>query len=295
MRGWFADRISTAVSESVDIANSYYNEHAGSVSAQLLIMANDINREAPRLLSSRQRLNEYVSNQTVLRNLSESVIIDGTGQVLAKSRFAFAITFTTIDDTLIEQARSGDVVQINSPESNKIQALIKLNSFVDAYLLVGRYIDEDVLAAIDRTRIAAEDYQSLSIRQFDLQLSFAVMFSVVAILMVLSSLWLGLNLANSIVNPLVRVISAADEVRAGNWRTRVEENDDVDEISRLGTSFNRMLDELSSSREQLVQANHQLDARREFTEAVLGGVSSGVIGMDRNTKITLLTGQPVIF
>ena len=288
LRGWFADRISTAVSESVDIANSYYNEHAGSVSAQLLIMANDINREAPRLLSSRQRLNEYVSNQTVLRNLSESVIIDGTGQVLAKSRFAFAITFTTIDDTLIEQARSGDVVQINSPESNKIQALIKLNSFVDAYLLVGRYIDEDVLAAIDRTRIAAEDYQSLSIRQFDLQLSFAVMFSVVAILMVLSSLWLGLNLANSIVNPLVRVISAADEVRAGNWRTRVEENDDVDEISRLGTSFNRMLDELSSSREQL--GNHQLDARREFTEAVLGGVSSGVIGMDRNTKITLPNG-----
>ena len=287
LRGWFADRISTAVSESVEIANSYYNEHAGSVSAQLLIMANDINREAPRLLNSSQRLNEYISNQTVLRNLSESVIIDGTGQVLAKSRFAFAITFTTIDETLIEQARSGDVVQIKLPDSNKIQALIKLNSFVDAYLLVGRYIDEDVLSAIDRTRVAAEDYQSLSIRQFDLQLSFAVMFSVVAILMVLSSLWLGLNLANSIVNPLVRVIAAADEVRAGNWRTRVDEYDDVDEISRLGTSFNRMLDELSSSREQLVQANHQLDARREFTEAVLGGVSSGVIGMDEHTRITL--------
>jgi len=290
LRGWFADRISTAVSESVEIANSYYNEHAGSVSAQLLIMANDINREAPRLLSSSQRLNEYISNQTVLRNLSESVIIDGTGQVIAKSRFAFAITFTTIDETLIAQARSGDVVQINSPDGNKIQALIKLNSFVDAYLLVGRYIDEDVLSAIDRTRIAAEDYQSLSIRQFDLQLSFAVMFSVVAILMVLSSLWLGLNLANSIVNPLVRVIAAADEVRAGNWRTRVDEYDDVDEISRLGTSFNRMLDELSSSREQLVQANHQLDARREFTEAVLGGVSSGVIGMDKHTRITLPNG-----
>ncbi len=287
LRGWFADRISTAVSESVEIANSYYNEHAGSVSAQLLIMANDINREAPRLLNSSQRLNEYISNQTVLRNLSESVIIDGTGQVLAKSRFAFAITFTTIDETLIEQARSGDVVQIKLPDSNKIQALIKLNSFVDAYLLVGRYIDEDVLSAIDRTRVAAEDYQSLLIRQFDLQLSFAVMFSVVAILMVLSSLWLGLNLANSIVNPLVRVIAAADEVRAGNWRTRVDEYDDVDEISRLGTSFNRMLDELSSSREQLVQANHQLDARREFTEAVLGGVSSGVIGMDEHTRITL--------
>ncbi len=287
LRGWFADRISTAITESVDIANAYYDEHARSVSAQLLIMANDINREGPRLLSNPQQLNEYVTNQTALRNLSESVIIDGTGQVLATSQFAFSITFTTIDEATIEKARNGDVVQLNSLDGNKIQALIKLNSFVDAYLLVGRYIDENVLAAVDRTRLAAADYQSLSIRQFDLQLSFAVMFSVVAILMVLSSLWLGLNLAHSIAGPLVRVVAVADEVRRGNWQIRVDEQDDVDEISRLGISFNNMLDELSSSREQLVRANHQLDARREFTEAVLGGVSSGVIGLDKDTCITL--------
>lgn len=287
LRGWFADRISTAVTESVDIANAYYDEHARSVGAQLLIMANDINREGPRLLNNPAQLNEYVTNQTALRNLSESVIIDGTGQVLAKSQFAFSITFTTIDDVTIEKARTGDVVQLNSLDGNKIQALIKLNTFVDAYLLVGRYIDENVLAAVDRTRLAAADYQSLSIRQFDLQLSFAVMFSVVAILMVLSSLWLGLNLAHSIAGPLVQVVAVADEVRRGNWQIRVAEQDDVDEISRLGVSFNSMLDELSSSREQLVKANHQLDARREFTEAVLGGVSSGVIGLDKDSCITL--------
>ena len=287
LRGWFADRISTAITESVDIANAYYDEHTRSVEAQLLIMANDINREGPRLINNPQQLNAYVTNQTALRNLSESVIIDGTGQVLAKSQFAFSITFTTIDDVLIEKARSGDVVQLNPLDNNKIQALIKLNSFVDAYLLVGRYIDENVLEAVNRTQLAAADYQSLSIRQFDLQLSFAVMFSVVAILMVLSSLWLGLNLAHSIAGPLVRVVAVADEVRRGNWQIRVEEQDEVDEISRLGVSFNSMLDELSSSREQLVKANHQLDARREFTEAVLGGVSSGVIGLDKDTQITL--------
>ena len=73
------------------------------------------------------------------------------------------------------------------------------------------------------------------------------------------------------------------------------ESDDVDELSRLGASFNRMLDDVSSSREQLVQANRQLDARREFTEAVLGGVSSGVIGLDRRGKITLPNRRPVSF
>ena len=287
LRGWFADRISTAVNESVEVASAYFEEHASSVRGQILAMANDINREAPRLVRNPQQLNEYISNQTALRNLSEAVIIDGTGQVLAKSQFAFALSFSRIDDELVARARDGDVVIITSKENNKLQAIVKLNSFVDAYLLAGRFVDADVLAALNRTRVAANDYQSLSLRQFDLQISLAVMFAVVALMLLLASIWVGLNLATSIAGPLVSVITVAEQVRSGNFKERVPQSDEVDEISRLGASFNRMLDDVSSSREQLVQANRQLDARREFTEAVLGGVSSGVIGLDKDGKITL--------
>lgn len=287
LKGWFAKQISTAVSESVEIANSYFEEHARSVRGQILTMANDINREAPQLVNNTQRLNEYISNQTVLRNLSESVIIDGTGRVLAKSQFAFSITFAKINDALLEKAREGEVVIITSKDNNKLQAIVKLNSFVDAYLLVGRFIDAGVLSALDRTRLAADNYQSLSLRQFDLQISLGVMFSVVVLLLLLSALWLGLNLANSIVEPLVNIIEVAEQVRKGNLNERVAEMGNVDEISRLGASFNRMLDEVSGGREKLVDANKQLDARREFTEAVLGGVTSGVIGLEADGKITL--------
>lgn len=287
LRGWFADRISTAVNESVEIANAYFEEHSRSVRGQILAMANDLNREASRLVRKPNQLNEYISNQTALRNLSEAVIIDGTGQILAKSQFAFSLAFTGIDDDLVARAREGEVVIITSKENNKLQAIVKLNSFVDAYLLAGRFIDADVIDALNRTLVAADDYQSLSLRQLDLQISLAVMFAVVALLLLLASIWVGLNLATSIAGPLVRVMTVAEQVRSGNFKERVPESDDLDEVSRLGASFNRMLDDVSSSREQLVQANRQLDARREFTEAVLGGVSSGVIGLDRLGKITL--------
>ena len=76
-------------------------------------------------------------------------------------------------------------------------------------------------------------------------------------------------------------------MRDGNLSERVPEGLEVDEIARLGLSFNNMLDELTRSREQLVQANMQIDRRREFTEAVLAGVSSGVIGLDKDRKVTL--------
>ncbi len=287
LRGWFADRISTAVNESVEVANAYFEEHSRSVRGQILAMANDLNREASRLARNPNQLNEYISNQSALRNLSEAVIIDGTGQILAKSQFAFSLAFSGIDDELVARAREGEVVIITSKENNKLQAIVKLNSFVNAYLLAGRFIDADVIDALNRTRVAADDYQSLSLRQLDLQISLAVMFAVVALLLLLASIWVGLNLATSIAGPLVQVMTVAEQVRSGNFKERVPESDDVDELSRLGASFNRMLDDVSSSREQLVQANRQLDARREFTEAVLGGVSSGVIGLDRQGKITL--------
>lgn len=287
LRGWFADRISTAVNESVEVASAYFEEHSRSVRGQILAMANDLNREASRLARKPKQLNDYISNQTAVRNLSEAVIIDGTGQILAKSQFAFSLAFSRIDDELVARAREGEVVIITSKENNKLQAIVKLNSFVDAYLLAGRFIDADVIDALNRTRVAADDYQSLSLRQFDLQISLAVMFAVVALMLLLASIWVGLNLATSIAGPLGRVMTVAEQVRSGNFKERVPESDDVDELSRLGTSFNRMLDDVSSSREQLVQANLQLDARREFTEAVLGGVSSGVIGLDRQGKITL--------
>ena len=179
------------------------------------------------------------------------------------------------------------MVILRADETNKLRAVVKLNSYVDAYLLVGRFIDAKVLEAMDQTRLAASDYQQLGFQQLDLQISFAVLFGIVLLLILIASLWIGLNLATSIVGPLGSIIQVAEQVRAGNLSQRVPSDLQLEEISRLGSAFNRMLDELVRSREQLVQANTQIDQRREFTEAVLGGVSSGVVGLNREGTVTL--------
>lgn len=287
LRGWFAERISTAVNGSVRVAESYFDEHARSISGEVLTMANDINREAYRLVGKGNLMGRYLSDQAALRNMADAIIFDGTGQVLAKSQFAFAITFANLESSWVEQARKGEVVILRADETNKLRAVVKLNSYVDAYLLVGRFIDSKVLLAMDQTRLAASDYQQLGFQQLDLQISFAVLFGIILLLILIASLWIGLNLATAIVGPLGSVIHVAEQVRGGNLSQRVPDDLQLEEISRLGSAFNRMLDELARSREQLVQANTQIDQRREFTEAVLGGVSSGVIGLDRDGKVTL--------
>jgi len=215
LRGWFADRISTAVNESVTVAESYFDEHARSISGESLAMANDINREAYRLSGNRNLMDRYLSDQASLRNLSDAIIFDSTGQVLAKSRFAFAITFTNLKNAWLEQARGGEVVILRADETNKLRAIIKLNSFVDAYLLVGRFIDIKVLQAMDSTSLAALDYQQLAFKQLDLQISFAALFGFILLLLLISALWFGLNLATAIVGPLGAADQLAEQPRGG--------------------------------------------------------------------------------
>ena len=59
-------------------------------------MANDINREAPNLLRNRNSFDLHLTNQAGVRNLTEALVIDPTGRVIANSQFAYAVTFPTL-------------------------------------------------------------------------------------------------------------------------------------------------------------------------------------------------------
>ena len=92
LKGWFSDRISTAINESVEVAEGYLDEHTRGVRASILAMANDINRDAPKLVLNPNSLDNYLSTQAAVRNLSEAIIIDGSKMVLGRSQFGFSIS-----------------------------------------------------------------------------------------------------------------------------------------------------------------------------------------------------------
>jgi two-component system nitrogen regulation sensor histidine kinase NtrY len=106
--------------------------------------------------------------------------------------------------------------------------------------------------------------------------------------MLLAAIWLGLWAANRLVRPISSLIGAAERVTAGDLKAQAEVERDDDEVGVLGRAFNRMVSQLDAQRTALVSANRQNDERRRFTEAVLGGVSAGVIGLDHDGMITIV-------
>jgi two-component system nitrogen regulation sensor histidine kinase NtrY len=120
-----------------------------------------------------------------------------------------------------------------------------------------------------------------------IQVSFIIIFVMVALLLLLAAGWVGLTVARQLARPISDLIGAAREVSDGNLNIRVEAGEESDEIGRLGHAFNNMTGQLQAQQRGLIEANRELDTRRRFTETVLAGVSAGVIGLDPDGKISL--------
>ena len=291
LSGWFNKKISTAISQSVEVANQYLNEHQSAIRGEILELVNLINTNSNFLSSDKNKFNNFLNKYTRQHNLSEAVIIDSIGNVLAFSEFVFEYTYTEIPQKYYDIANDDKIFIVKEDDSNKIRAFIKLSQFIDAYLLITRFVDQKVLNAIESTSIAASDYQSIELKQFDIKISFIVIFILITVILLFTSLIIGLNIANRLLEPISSLIKGAEEVGGGNLDYKISNNVlskiNVNEIKRLVQAFNLMISDLKSNRVDLEHANDQLDKRRKFSESVLSGVYSGVIGLDKDLKINL--------
>ncbi len=287
LQTWFSDRVNTAVKASVAVAEAYSQEHRKTIRADILGMAVDLNREASRLGRNPILFQQAVLTLARLRGLGEAMVFTSTREILAQTRLGMQFDLDQITDPMLFDAANGQLVFIAADSDERVRGLIKLDGFVDAFLYVGRFIDPQVLANLDRTRAAAAQYNRLEQERSGLEVRFAGLFILVSLLLLLASIWLSLTMATRLATPIGEVVSAAERISTGELGVRVTEQPGEDEIGNLGRAFNRMTGQLAAQQAQLISANRQLDERRRFTETVLAGVSAGVIGVDLSGKVTL--------
>lgn len=287
VESWFSDRVRTALSESLAAAEIYLQEHKRNIKSDVMAMARDLNRDVASIYSNPLRFNGAVKLQTSLRDLTEAIVFDNSGQILARAGLTYLLEFEPVPPQALATARSGEVALMTSGNDDRVRALVRLDGVEEVFLYVGRLVDPIVLGHMERTKGAVEQFEKLEIKRADLQINFALIFMVVGLLLLLAAVWMGLMFATQISGPVSALIAATENVRAGNLSVRVSEESATDEIGSLSRAFNRMTSELEGSRRELVEANMQLDERRQFTETVLEGVSAGVVGLDRDGRINL--------
>lgn len=284
---WFSDRVKAAVNESLEVAEAYLKEHQQVIRADILAMANDLNRQSSLYYLNQGAFERMLQTQSVIRNLSEVTVFDGTGRILAEAGLSVGFDSDDIPDFAREQADNGDVVLLTDVAEDRVRALVKLTNFTDSYLFVGRMVDATVLNHVSATREAVQKYDEVASRYAGLRLTVTVIYIVVALVLLMAAVWFALVFARRLAMPISSLIEASDKVRGGDLTVQVPSTSGLEEFDYLSRSFNRMTRQIRDQQDELIDANRQMDQRRRFTETILAGVSSGVLGIDSSGKVNL--------
>src|SRR5690606_14518952 len=187
----------------------------------------------------------------------------------------------------VAAAANGQPLLIEPKTRNIMGAIIKLRDIEGLYLYTIRLVDPEVIEARQIVRANTDEYRGMEVNRRASQVAFALPYLSLTLIIILSAIWTGIAVADRLVRPIRRLIGAADEVATGNLDVSVPVRTSDGDVASLGNTFNKMLLELKSQRNEILSSKDLIDERRRFSEAVLAGVTAGVIGVDSEGIVTI--------
>ena len=276
------------IGNSLIVARAYTYEHAQLIRGDILGMANDISHARPLFDQDRRSFRELLTASAASRNLPGAMVIDKDRNVLESAQTGIQQSFTTPPEEFLSNVDENEPQMAVFPEANYVAAVIRLRAFNDTFLYVARLLDPRVVSQLRQTEASVAEYAQIESRRLGIQVAFALMFTVIALTILMASVLIGLNFANWLVAPIRRLMSAANIVSTGDLHVQVPVLKSEGDLAQLGETFNKMTQELRTQRDELVSASDLIDSRRRFIEAVLSSASAGIIGVDASFSVGIL-------
>jgi two-component system, NtrC family, nitrogen regulation sensor histidine kinase NtrY len=276
---WNSDRARGMMSNTTALLQLNYREELRRVQDETTAMSVDLSDYLRSLPIGSDGFADGFAYQLFQRNLSEAAIIRrGETVPLAMvnpydQRLNAVVSNAMMDR--IDAGASGVVVQ----SRDRAGALVRFGADGRTYLYAARVFTPEVAAQWRRGEQIARDYRTLVDQSRTLQLRFNAALLVVSLLIVALAVWIALRVADRLVRPVGELVAAARRVADGDLQARVPDARTRDEVGTLATAFNQMTQRLQAQNGALVAANDQLDSRRALIEAVMGGVSAGVVAI----------------
>lgn len=295
---WFSSRTQQVVGASRDVAEQYIDAQLSSLREVVAFMTQDIDsRRSQYLADDPEPFQSFLDALPGAYGVPGIFLVDEAGEAAALAAYSataelpppppgFAEAVTNASDILVIPP------QVVTTEDGSLKAFAAGISVLDNYDGLLLYVVAEFNPqAVNYMQVAAENtaaYEDLLAVRSGMQLVFGLIYFGVALMVLAAAVWMGLSVASRLVSPIGRLISAADDVAQGHLSVELPVNDSDGELATLSESFNKMTHQLAGQRSELITASDQIDSRRRFIEAVLSGVTAGVIGVDADGSVTVV-------
>ncbi len=297
---WFGQRTRGIIENSLEVANAYLEEHGAVIRADVVNMGKDLDDAQPLVTKDQKKFRDLLFAQASLRDLPVAYIINGKAQVQLAAVEDERIPYLAPPIDLILATERGQVPLIMPSDQFRVAALVRLQKYPDSYLYVARGVSPKVIRHLRAAQAGVADFEELRRTRNSIKFTHGLIYYMIALTALSTAIWAGLWFASRLVAPIRRLITASQLVARGNLGVILPLHRGEGDLRRLSMNFNNMTQQLQRQRQDLMTANDQLTERRRFMEAVLGGVSAGVLGIDEGGYITIanrsaetLLGRPM--
>ncbi|RZJ96755.1 MAG: HAMP domain-containing protein, partial [Brevundimonas sp.] len=285
---WFSDNVSDAVQNGADVGKAYIRDVSRSMDADMVTIADQLEGARP-IFNNRIQFSDALVQVAEIFDYPAIYVLNGRGEVLAQGERAGAPPYRAPPASMMEVASEGGAPPQDVTERpDAVRSLYLLRGYGDAYLYVVRPLQPGLIASMKNSDQSIQAYKAAEESRGRLQAAFALSYLETALLVLVGAVWLGMSAANAIAAPVGRLVSAANQVAAGDLTVRVDTAREPGEIAMLSHAFNHMTSDLQAQQTALRDASEEATARSRFIETVLSGVSAGVIGLDRQGRISII-------
>ncbi len=288
---WYSDQARGMLENATGLAQSSYGRQLNRWQEATVTMASDMSAYLRERSLQSPDFSGWFLQQVYYRSLSEAALFKLSPQRGIQTLAIvnpYEIDFTRrVTPAAIAELRSGKSAVL-SVTGDRIQTITMLPGSDELFLYAGRVEDTKLLSEqTTRANEVLTSYRSLLARSRSLQLRFNAALLLISLLIVGIAVWIALAVADRLVRPVGELVDAARRVAAGDLTARVPDPRTRDEVGTLANAFNQMTGRLEEQNTELVTANGQLENRRALIEAVMAGVSAGVLATRRDRTITI--------
>ncbi len=288
---WFSERTRDIVENSRLIARAYLLEHAQVLRDDIIWMATELETAKETFDTDRTRFQHVLTALATTRSLPYTSLLSGDGDTLLRAQINTQGPQPVIPISIIPDVEEGTPTLLSPGSTNLVGSIVKLRGYDDTYLFVARPVDQAVIEYMKLTDENISEYRLYASNRLVFQITYALMYLGLALVLLLAALWIGMALANRFIDPIRNLMVASSRVSRGKLDVQVPIVDKSGDLHDLSLRFNRMIQQLRNQRQELLDANETNELRRQFTEAVVEGVSAGVVGLDADGAITLVNQQ----
>ncbi|TVR08594.1 MAG: PAS domain-containing sensor histidine kinase [Salinarimonadaceae bacterium] len=284
---WFSGWINTLMHSTVEIAHAYRELQCRTLARETTLMAADLDRARILYDADRAVFREFMHSRSVFLGFPVAMLVEPNGDIVERIENMPLENFTTPTAEDLAQADARDALCLVPAQGELLHAILSLPAHDGRVLVVTRLVDRRALDFPEEAEAGIAYYRVLEQVSAGMQIALGAMFAIVAVIIFLSAVWFGFSYANALVGPIRRLINATQQVATGNFYVQVPIRKAEGDLASLSETFNQMTGELRRQHDGLTAASDLIDRRRRFTEAVLSGVSAGVIGIDSRGRVTI--------